>query len=281
MKKLRQVAFTLIELLVVIAIISVLAALLLPALRTAREMGRRAVCLSNQRQIYVAAANYAMDSNDFLPPGPQMSGGRAAPALVSPTAWCDPKVWYSKYLRLNINAGQFTSPKGVGWCPSNNRARDNRYWWQGNGAAWYTMIDYWLPGCTANPATPALTVGMWDYLPYGPRIFSMDVTCTEPGQMDDTGHVIQGVCLGCNLVSTDGAGFWVPSSQCTTNGGNRPDGTWQYFGWEHNLIPRSYEMMYNPYCNNAYGTNTVAGDCSRNGYTLVGRGSDYGYRCYP
>ena len=50
-------AFTLIELLVVIAIISALAALLLPALRMAREMGRRAVCLSNQRQIYFAAAS--------------------------------------------------------------------------------------------------------------------------------------------------------------------------------------------------------------------------------
>ena len=274
-------AFTLIELLVVIAIISMLAALLLPALRMAREMGRRAVCLSNQRQIYFAAASYAIDSNEYLPPGPQMSSGSSGAALVGLTSWCDPRVWYSKYLGLKISGNSFVTPKGVGWCPSNTRSLDNRYWWQGNGGAWYTMIDYWLPGCTANPSLPALTAGMWGNLPYGSRIFSMDVTAIDPGNMADTGHVIQGICTGCNLVTTDGSGFWVSSSQCTTNGGNRPDGTWQYLGWEHNLMPINYEMMYNPYCNNQYGTNTVAGDCSRNGHTVVGRGSDYGLRCYP
>ena len=68
LKKQRAFAFTLIELLVVIAIIALLAALLLPALKSARDQGYRAICLNNQHQIYVAAASFLTDSDDCLPP---------------------------------------------------------------------------------------------------------------------------------------------------------------------------------------------------------------------
>jgi prepilin-type N-terminal cleavage/methylation domain-containing protein len=59
--------FTLVELLVVISIISILAALLLPALQGARDKAREAGCASNIRQLYVAISLYADDSNGFLP----------------------------------------------------------------------------------------------------------------------------------------------------------------------------------------------------------------------
>jgi len=50
----RTNGFTLIELLVVIAIIAILMAILIPTLNRAREQGKRAVCLSNLKQMMLA-----------------------------------------------------------------------------------------------------------------------------------------------------------------------------------------------------------------------------------
>lgn len=60
--------FTLVELLVVIAIVAMLVSLLLPALSSARETGRRAVCASHLRQWGVSLMNYDLDMRE-LPPG--------------------------------------------------------------------------------------------------------------------------------------------------------------------------------------------------------------------
>ncbi len=54
----RKKGFTLIELLVVLAIIALLMGILMPSLVAARQIGRRLVCLSNLRQMVIAANSY-------------------------------------------------------------------------------------------------------------------------------------------------------------------------------------------------------------------------------
>src|SRR5690349_11324383 len=59
-------AFTLIELLAVIAVIALLAALLMPALVNAKRKGQQSSCLSNMRQVSMAAWLYMSDNNGAL-----------------------------------------------------------------------------------------------------------------------------------------------------------------------------------------------------------------------
>ena len=74
-------AFTLLELLVVIGIVAILAALMLPALASAREASRRTACLGNLRQAAIAIQCYADDNDGSIPYGPK------APPFTSPASF--------------------------------------------------------------------------------------------------------------------------------------------------------------------------------------------------
>src|SRR5438552_15499898 len=67
MKKTIVIGFTLIELLVVIAIISILAAILLPALGHDKQKAKSIQCLNNQHQLWLAWKLYLDDTSENLP----------------------------------------------------------------------------------------------------------------------------------------------------------------------------------------------------------------------
>jgi prepilin-type processing-associated H-X9-DG protein len=99
--------FSLAELLVVLGIITVLLALLLPALARARDRGNQVVCESNLRQIGVFLLMYANQSRGWLcPVGPEDARGKPTTlgsTLPRDERWpvyaLEPRVWNPPILR--------------------------------------------------------------------------------------------------------------------------------------------------------------------------------------
>jgi prepilin-type N-terminal cleavage/methylation domain-containing protein len=123
-------AFTLIELLVVISIVSLLIAILLPALQSARDASRAVACKSNLRQLGVCYHVYTNDYDGILPPNTSPPDGvhwmgEIAPYLNEPKkvseyearvvykcpAYAPPPKWQTYILNGWINNKNFGIPQ--------------------------------------------------------------------------------------------------------------------------------------------------------------------------
>src|SRR5690242_4835664 len=133
----RGDAFTLIELLVVIAIIAILAAILFPVFAQAREKARHASCISNLKQIGMAALMYGQDYDESYP---MLENG---PQRYTVANALDP---YIKTGKLNVNSsgGNLWPEDSVWRCPSGrtyNFGDRNSYFTVGYNWLYLTNVD--------------------------------------------------------------------------------------------------------------------------------------------
>ncbi len=265
-RRVRQVraTFTLIELLVVIAIIAILASMLLPGLTRAKDLAKRAICLGNQHQIYIAAGVYAADFDDRLPGNGQYEG---MPTLGRNQG----NVWYwvkhyagPRVLTLPAKYGgveqtnflttgtQFSfmssnAERGILECPGSATRQYDDYWS-------CQISDYWITGfgpCSWGPQY----IQIYDYPrmsksagpgPKGnPKAFIVDNIYLTP-LFDHRWLLFQ--CTtnhkpsapeGMNVTSGDGSAIWVKGMF------DSYDGAPNNVGYENKAAPEGYYMMYN------------------------------------
>ncbi len=189
--------FTLIELLVVIAIIAILAAILLPALQSAKARAIQMQCASNMRQCDLGFPNYANDHGDMYPP----AGWAGASFQLS---WDS---WINRYIGGNLSDNEIVNGGGVFFdgdfpgadaaphilvCPADQFPKVN---WMGGISPWFSLRSYAMVGCGPNwqsqwavPATQALP-DLTKAGSLGVGVYWQDSSSPSTPNLDDKGYL--------------------------------------------------------------------------------------------
>ena len=163
--------FTLIELLVVIAVIAILMAILMPALRMAREHSKRSLCCSNARQVGIALHMYAQSWDGKVVPRVNSGGNPTKDPVpwISYVAYSRTYQRNSQYMPMHLavfyEEHLIENPE-VFYCPSQPRISSypvsyhySDYVSEGPWGSFFpvtnrgdsnyvrTSFNYWLHGC--------------------------------------------------------------------------------------------------------------------------------------
>ena len=282
----RRKGFTLIELLVVIAIIGILAAMVFPVFARARESARKAVCLSNVKNIALAFQMYLADNNDTMPPEELRQEvldyfdtfpGPAADSWDGETGHCWLAFGGNPYLRWPVILEEYVKNRDVFNCPSAKiiggathivgrelpdwlahwRINEGN-WGEDVGPCYFAWPNGWGGPVTDSIAQQMLAIGWGGSADPQHKTFTMNYGWTAPRGMktvevqDPVNFVLIGEA-GPTAPETAGAGGLAYPDICALDCGNEICGwaDWVLCTWAadcglYNNAPNDGSFLVNP-----------------------------------
>jgi len=232
----KQKGFTLVELLVVISIIALLMAILLPALAKARELGKRAVCMDNLKQLGLAWVLYCDNNNEKVPVGdvyyswtfPSTTSGDP---YYQQVAWSEyPHVYPHTTSPLPNKTDNYTNAYTTTANPATGQTVAI---WQhaiSEGTLWRYVKDYKVYKCPVGEKGNYVTY----YMSHAMHTYLTSAGCVPPTPMLQLRTQIKSAAERFVFIDAGqmkGGAFYVPFEQDTCN--SEPPGQWYDMAVRH------------------------------------------------